>query len=179
MISTRLALLATLAGAAPLAAQQPTRLTAFGPELWVRMDTVTNWILVPGSSQESFRKTHHAYTTLKIKTDLVDSLTGRVGATGFKQTGSFAGRRMSQWIRCGEGLTGPNADTWRISMAVLSAVERVSNDTSRIRTLVVATARNLAEGSSTPMACASTGELEASIHQKVKAMPPGQGSNGN
>jgi hypothetical protein len=83
---------------------------------------------------------------------------------------------MSAWIRCGEGLTGPNADTWRISMAVLSQVERVSADSTRVRTVIVASARNMAEGSATPMMCATSGQLEYMINQKVLAFTTGQDS---
>ncbi len=171
MTPTRLAILAALAVSVPAAAQTGTKLTAFGPTIWVRMDTVGTWVLVPGSTREVYNKTVYAYTTLKIKTNLADSLTGLIGNTGFNHTGSLAGQRMSFWIRCGEGLTGPNADTWRISFAVLSAVERVTRDTTRLRTLVVATARNLAEGSATPMFCTSSGQMEEAINLKVQSMP--------
>jgi len=83
---------------------------------------------------------------------------------------------MSAWIRCGEGLTGPNADSWRISMAVLSQVERAANDSSRVRTITVASARNMAEGSANPMMCASSGRLEEVINQKVLALATGRDS---
>jgi hypothetical protein len=76
-------------------------------------------------------------------------------------------------------MTGPNADTWRITMALLSSVERVAQDTTRLRTVIVSTASNLAEGGRTPMPCTSTGELEARIHSRVQAMPPAGGSNEN
>ncbi len=156
---------------------QPAQLGAFGPTVWIRMDTVGTWVLVPGSPAEVFRKTRHVYETLKLKAPLVDSVGGILGNPGFKHTGALAGARMSSWIRCGEGLTGPNADTWRITMALLSSVERVAEDTTRLRTVIVSTASNLAEGGRTPMPCTSSGQLEAQIHSKVQAMPPGGGSN--
>jgi hypothetical protein len=77
---------------------------------------------------------------------------------------------MSSWIRCGEGITGPNADSWRVSIAILSAVERVAKDTTRVRTVVVASARNMAGGSSAPMMCTTSGQLEEAINLKVQAL---------
>jgi hypothetical protein len=77
---------------------------------------------------------------------------------------------MSSWIRCGEGITGPNADSWRVSIAILSAVERVSKDTTRLRTIVVASARNMAGGSSAPMICSTSGQLEEAINLKVQSL---------
>jgi len=156
---------------------QPAQLGAFGPTVWIRMDTVNTWVLVPGRPAEVFRKTRHVYETMKLKAPLVDSTGGILGNPGFKHTGAMAGGRMSTWIRCGEGMTGPNADTWRITMALLSSVERVAEDTTRLRTVIVSTASNLAEGGRTPMTCTSTGQLEAQIHSKVRAMPPAPSGN--
>jgi len=122
---------------------------------------------------------HLRIETLKLKTPLVDSVGGILGNPGFKHTGALAGRRVSTWIGCGEGMTGPNADTWRITIALLSAVERVAQDTTRLRTVIISTASNPAEGGRTPLPCNSTGQLEAQIHSKVQAMPPAGGSNEN
>jgi hypothetical protein len=141
-----------------------------GPTLWIRMDTVSTAVLVPGTTAEVFRQTGEAYKSMKIKTNLADTAGGLFGNSGFLHSGSLAGRRMSSWIRCGEGITGPNADNWRISMAILSAVERVTKDTSRVRTVVVATGRNLAEGSSQSMICTSSGQLEEALNLKVQSL---------
>lgn len=174
MTTTRLVLLVALAAVpASIAAQQGTQLKIAGATMWVRIDTVGTWVLVPGTTSQVYRATGEAYQELKIKTDLRDSLTGQLGSTGFLRTGSFAGNRMSAWIRCGEGITGPNADSWRISMAILSGVERVTKDTTRLRTVVVASARNMAGGASPPMLCVSSGLLEDKINTRVIAMALG------
>ena len=148
-----------------------------GPTIWIKMDTVSAWVLIPGTAMDVFRKAGEAYKALKIPTNLADSLTGHFGNSGFLQVGSLAGRRMSSWIRCGESITGPNADSWRISIAILSAVERVNKDTTRLRTLVVASARNMAGGASPPMMCSTSGQLEEAINSKVKSLA-GVPSNG-
>ena len=155
----------------------PTNLSAFSSTTWLRMDTVTTWVLVGGTPLEVFRKTRQSYESLKLKVNHIDSTTGIVGNTGFNHTGGLAGRRMSSWVSCGEGLTGPNADTWRVTLAVVSWVEPISRDTSRLRTTVMATARNLAEGSRVPMACTTTGQMESEVHKKVQAMPPAPSGN--
>jgi hypothetical protein len=138
------------------------------------MDTVSTWVLVPGPPAEVYRRTQSVYGTLKLKVTLTDSINGIVGNPGLTHTGALAGQRMSSWIRCGEGLTGPNADRWRISMALLSSVEPASQDTTRLRTVLIASARNMAEGSMYPMNCTTTGQLEARIHREVQELsaPP-------
>lgn len=182
MHSIRLPLLVAIIMAPGLSAQQKqgTQLRIAGPTTWVRIDTVGTWVLVPGSTAHVYHAAGEAYKLLKVKTDLVDSLAGQIGSIGFTQTGSFAGRRMSAWIRCGEGITGPNADQWRVSMAILSGVERVSKDTTRIRTVVVASARNMTGGASPPMMCVTTGGLEERINMQVVAIASGDtGKKGN
>ena len=149
----------------------PTHLGAFSATTWLRMDTVTTWVMVAGSPGDLFQRARQAYETLKIKVNHADSLTGLVGNTGFNHTGALGGRRMSSWIACGEGLAGPNADSWRITLAVMTWVEPMSADSSKLRTTVMATARNLAEGSRIPIPCATTGQMEHQIHQKVQALP--------
>ena len=141
-----------------------------GPTIWINMDTVSASLLVPGSPMDIFKKTGEAYKALKIPTNLADSSAGQFGNSGFTQNGSLAGRRMSSWIRCGEGITGPNADSWRVSIAILSAVERVAKDRTRLRTVVVASARNMAGGSSAPILCSTSGQLEEAINLKVQGL---------
>ncbi len=170
----RLALVSViLFGALPtglLAQGAGVQLKLAGPTIWVKMDTVSSWVLVPASAMDVFRKAGEAYKALKIPTNFADSSAGQFGNSGFIQNGSLAGRRMSSWIRCGEGITGPNADSWRVSIAILSGVERVAKDTTRIRTLVVASARNMAGGSSAPILCSTSGQLEEAINLKVKSL---------
>lgn len=178
----RLALVSALlcSGLAPEALAQggAIQLKLAGPMMWVKMDSVSSWVLIPGSAMEVFKKAGEAYKAMKIPTNLADTAAGQFGNSGFLQTGSLAGRRMSSWIRCGEGMTGPNADTWRVAIAILSSVERVSKDTTRLRTLVVASARNMAGNSSAPIQCSTSGQLEEAINLKVKSLagvPPDGG----
>jgi hypothetical protein len=155
----------------------PTHLGAFSTTTWLRMDTVTTWVLVGGSPPDVYRRARKTYESLKIKVNHADSMTGLVGNTGFNHTGAIGGRRMSSWVSCGEGMTGPNADTWRVTLAVITWVEPITGDTSKVRTTVMASARNLAEGSRIPSPCVTTGQMEAEIHKKVLAMPPTPGGN--
>ena len=154
----------------------PTQLGTISPEVYIRMDTVTSWLVVPGNPREVYRRVRQAYDALKLKVTLSDSIGGIMGNEGFKHTGALAGRRMSSWLSCGEGMAGPNADTWRITMAVLSSVEPSGKDSTKVRSIVIASAKNLAEGGKVPMSCATTGQMEHQIHQKVVTLPSPSGS---
>jgi hypothetical protein len=152
------------------AQRQGYKLSLSGPTIWIMMDTVRTALVVPGTRRDALKKIEEAYKSFKLKTNVADSVTGLFGNSGFLQSGSLAGRRMSSWIRCGEGITGPNADNWRVSMAILSSVEQAGTDSARVRTVVVASARNIAEGSAQPMMCSSSGQLEEAINLKVQSL---------
>jgi len=134
--------------------------------VYVRLDTVSTWVLAPGDRKTVFRATVDVFKALKIQTDIMDSLRTEVGNLGLVESRTFAGQRMSTWLRCGESMTGPNADSWRIYMAVVSGVEGVNNDSSKVRTLITATARNMG-GSSNPIRCTTTGRFEMMLGKRI------------
>ena len=150
---------------------KPTNFGTISPDTKIRMDTVSTWVLVPGTPLEVFHKARRVYESMKVKITHADSVNGLLGNTGFNNSGAFAGQRMSYWLGCGVGMTGPNADRWRVTLAILSSIEPVSRDTTKLRTLVIASARNMAEGTSAPSNCDTTGKLEEQIHQRVQALP--------
>src|SRR5262245_33307413 len=142
---------------------KPLPLAGVRPDVWIKMDTVSTWAMVAGSPKEVFRKAQYVYGSMKLKTTLTDSVGGIMGNTGFNHSGALAGQRMSYWLGCGTGMMGPNADRWRVTMAILTSVEPAPNDSTRLRTVIIATARNMAEGSADPSNCNSTGKLEETI----------------
>jgi len=134
--------------------------------VYVRLDTVSTWVLAPGDRLAVYRAAVQVFKALKIPTDIQDSTRAEVGSLSMVETGTFAGQRMSTWLRCGENITGPNADSWRIYMAVVSGVEGVNGDSSKVRTLITGTARNMA-GSSNPVRCATTGRFELMVGKRI------------
>jgi len=84
---------------------RPAQLGTVSPDAWIRMDTVSNWVLVPGTPQDVYRKVQYIYGSLKIKLTHSDSVSGIIGNTGFHNTGAYAGQRMSYWLGCGQGMT--------------------------------------------------------------------------
>lgn len=77
-------------------------------------------------------------------------------------------RRVSHFLGCGEGITGPNADSFRVTMNVLTSVQAEGSG-SRVGTEVQASARNPRGTSNAVMQCASTFRFERRILEAVKA----------
>lgn len=142
-------------------------ITLPGSSAWVRVDTVSTWVMAPGDPRTVFNAAVKVFKDLKIPTEVLDSTRSQVGTLKLVQSRTFAGNRMSLWLGCGQGLTGPNADSWRIYMALVSGVEAASADSSRIRTLLTATARNMGGNSSNPVPCSSTGQFELMLGKRI------------
>jgi hypothetical protein len=80
----------------------------------------------------------------------------------------LAGQPMSRWLRCGAGLTGDHANSWRITLAYAVFVDSVSANASRVGVALFATARDTDGVSTAAVACGSTGALEREIVGKVR-----------
>jgi hypothetical protein len=81
--------------------------------------------------------------------------------------------RLSRYLSCGVGATGaPNADEYEVRLTVSGRVAPAAGDAARsaLTTTVTATARPLANNSSAPVNCATTGALEARLADEVRRL---------
>jgi hypothetical protein len=110
-----------------------------------------------------------AFDELKIPLDTRDSARGVVGNLTLTKRVSLAGSSMSRWLNCGTGITGPNADNWRIYIAVVALLDRVStSNKTQIRVAMLAGSQDMQGNSKDPVVCASSGGLETKVLELVK-----------
>jgi hypothetical protein len=167
-----LGLLAALPAAAPAVAQPsgPIVVRALvGRNGRVLADTMGTPYEVPFPPAAVLTAVLAVYDELQIPAEVVDSARLDVGTQSFLRRRSFAGRRMSAWVDCGSGFTGPRADSYRIDLALVSFIRPASGGTSSLRSVLLGTALNVTEGGRPEVACNSTGELERRIHEMVLA----------
>lgn len=119
----------------------------------------------------SFEVTRAAAVTvleeLKISATTNDPA-GLVGNGGFTLLRSLGSDRLSKYFDCGVGLSGPQADAWRLTVAVMLWVERAGNDSSRVRMALVAGARDLDASARRYTGCGSTGVLETVVINRIR-----------
>ena len=138
-----------------------------GQMMQVIVDTIGTPYRVPFPRAQVFRALLAVFKELKVPMVAGDSAAGRVSAPTFHREGDFAGRQLSTWLSCGDSMTGPNADSYRIYMYLMSTVSAEGEDASSIRSALLAGAVSVSEGSRQEMPCESTGRLEVRIHQMV------------
>jgi hypothetical protein len=76
---------------------------------------------------------------------------------------------LSNYFRCGEGTTGPNADSYAVYLSLLAVVQPEKDGQVGVHTLIAAQAVDLAGGRNDAIDCTSTGRLELRVADDVKA----------
>lgn len=165
--SLSLSLLVSLL-AIPAAAQR-TRVVVVVPGQLTRVvtDTMGTPYPVPFPPAQVYHALLAVYAELKIPTDGKDSTQSLVDSKLFYRQNTLGGKQISSYLSCGDGITGPNADSYRVYMTIWSAPAPAGADRATLRTVFLAGAVNVTEGSRQPMPCESTGRLEVRIHQMV------------
>ena len=164
-----IALLAT-----PLAAQRSRNVIVVpGQMTQVITDTLGTAYAVPFSAAKAYQALEGVFKDLKLSADVKDSATGVMETKVFHRRGDLAGKQISTYLGCGDGITGPNADYYRVYMVIMARIEPKGENSSTIRTVLLGGAVNVAEGMRQPMACESTGRLEIRMHKEVVAKAAG------
>lgn len=100
---------------------------------------------------------------------MTDSTRGYLVNPRLVRLRSLAGSPLSRFLDCGTGITGPNADSFRVILAFAALVDSVGPSSTRIRLTVLAGAESTEGVAKTAVACASSGALEERILTAVRA----------
>ena len=65
-------------------------------------------------------------------------------------------------------MTGPNADAYRVTLAIAALIDATGPNTSRLRLTVLAGAESTEGASKTAVACATSGVLEERILRTIR-----------
>jgi hypothetical protein len=133
----------------------------------VQLDSLAMWTNVQAPPAAVYWATRVALDSIPFPSTMADSAHGLVMHKGFITRRTLAGKSMSYWLRCGLGLTGENADSWRISLAYAVFIDSLPDRQSRLGVSVAAGANDVAGVSKGTVACATTGQLEQHITRRV------------
>lgn len=154
--------------AAPVAAQRNRVVVVVPGQLTqVLSDTMGTPYDVPFPVARVYQALLGVYAELKIPTEVKDSIAGQLGSQMFYRQNSLGGKQLSTYLSCGDGITGPNADYYRVYMNIWSTLSPKNDHDVVLRTAYLAGAVNVSEGSRQPMPCETTGRLEYRIHQML------------
>jgi hypothetical protein len=104
-----------------------------------------------------------AYGDLEIEVKLWNPQTGEVGNKNFSKMYRLAGKPLSEYVGCGTITTGQAADSYRVTMSVVSHVTP-NGSGSKVKTQLTAYAEDIGSSKGT-ISCLTLGTLEERIHQ--------------
>ena len=119
------------------------------------------WRLVWGALED-------AYAEMDVEVRYADPNTRQMGNNGYRVR-RIEGQRISTYLDCGMGLTGPNADNYDVTLSIMTRLDPVTGDSTRIETTVDGSAKPRAT-SGNAVHCRSKGELELRVAIHIQRM---------
>lgn len=123
----------------------------------------------------TFAALRDVYKELRLPLDLDDARYSRVGSFKLRLTGRLGGERLSTYFNCGRGMTGENADTWRLSIAMATFLRPSGPNDTEMGTGLVANAQDMGGAAKDQVMCGSSGYLKARlvrlVREKLAASP--------
>jgi len=140
-----------------------------GYEHLVRLDTLAVWTVIPATPANAYVAAQFVFDALQMPLTTADSVGGLLYQSGFNTRRKVLGKRMSWAVKCGDGITGDNADSWRIHMAYAVFLEPAPDNQTRMGVTLAAGANNVDGAYKPAVGCGSTGAFEAEIAMLVRA----------
>jgi len=109
------------------------------------------------------------YADMEIPITLEDPPNHQIGNKNFYKSRKLAGQPMTQFVDCGESMTGLKAASYRIYITSVTRVSPNSKGGSNVQTLFVASGQDMGGESADRITCGSTGRFEALFLKKVAA----------
>ena len=107
------------------------------------------------------------YEELGIPAGINEPANGRIGNTNFFKTRKLANEAISTYLDCGNSITGPAADNYRVYISLVSVVRPDGKGGSELETAFTGQAQNMEGTAGDKVACGTTGRLEQRIEQSL------------
>jgi hypothetical protein len=122
---------------------------------------------VAASLNSAWNSIAPVYEALGIPLEYADLRTHRTGNTRFVVSRQLAGQPMSKMLRCGEGITGALADSYRIQMSIWTELKSIDAENTAVFTRIEAKGSSVS-GTGSTVNCITTGMLESAIVKLLK-----------
>jgi hypothetical protein len=109
-----------------------------------------------------------AYEALGMRVATIDSKTRRIGNESMRARRRIGDIPMVRLLSCGGAIGAPNAETFDITLYVISQLSPASAGSTTLATVVQATGKSPNFGGN-EVSCTSTGSLERRIEELVRA----------
>jgi hypothetical protein len=149
-------------------AQRRLNVMLKGYDYTVMLDTLVAWSDVLATPGETWSAVKRSLDSLSIPVTTVDSAHGVLFSPGFVARRKLANHAMSWSLRCGQGMTGDNADSWKLTIAYAVFVDPSEDGRSKVGIAMIGGAENVEGAYKQPAPCNSTGLLEQEIVKRTQ-----------
>lgn len=134
-----------------------------GNRLPIALDTIGTPYEVDAPKARVYDAVALVMKDLKIPLDHDDVAFGTIGNATLQLRAFFAGSQLSRYVECGLGVLGPNANSWKVHMALMTFVDSLGPTRTRVRVALSAGAADPAGATKESTMCGTTGVLEDKI----------------
>ena len=133
-----------------------------------RPDDLDAAITIPGPLEGTWTALAATLEELGVPVAFADQQAGEIGTPQAKLFRRMGKERLSTYLRCGSGLTGPNADSYAVYLSLVVFVRPLAEGEVALQPFLAAQAVDVAGGRNDPIQCTTTGKLERRIGNGVK-----------
>ncbi|MFM8780822.1 MAG: hypothetical protein ACKOFO_05025, partial [Gemmatimonadota bacterium] len=125
-------------------------------------------LVVTGTPDQAWTALNAVYQELAIPLSVNDAATKTLGNTGWRVRRSIGRVPAQRYLDCGSSGTIQNAETYQLTLSIVSNVKPNPRGGSIVTTALSGTGRNPITSSSADVRCVSTGDLELRIREMVE-----------
>ncbi len=130
--------------------------------------------VIDGTVEVTWSALQSVYTSLEIPVARLEAAQKTIGNPAFRTRRRVGPLPMIRVVDCGGDSGMPNAETYDVTLDILSRVTTTSDGRSQLQTLVQGTARRATSGNPNDVRCSSLGGLEARIGEMVEKIVAGK-----
>jgi hypothetical protein len=134
----------------------------------VLLDSMRAETWIDGKPDAVYAAALKTFADLGIPTGNTDNKAGIIGSEKFERVHSLMGAPMSRSFSCGESATGPNADSFRLTIAIAVWIKPGEKAGTAFSTAVVASGADISGTYRNPRECGSLGRVEQKILEGVQ-----------
>ncbi len=163
-------ILAAVTTAFSMAEAQGVRVKLPAWQELVLMDSLRQEHKLEATPEVVYQAVLKTYTDLGIPTGNTDGKSGIIGSERFERMRAIAKAPMSMSFSCGESATGPNADAFRLTIAIVTWVKPADGGGTILGVAAAAAGVDVTGVYKNPRECGSTGRVETRILEGVKKL---------
>lgn len=141
--------------------------TAIWQRLLERPENAPDALTLPVSKAAAWAAVEAAFKEFDLPVTVTDSAAGEIATVGAKMYKRIGKKPISDFLRCGDGAAGPNADMYVVYVSALGVVKPNGKTDQTIGIRLTGQAVDLPNGRSDVVDCTSSGVFETLFTKRV------------